>query len=298
MAAVSVFLIRGIAAVIRLFPYSALSRLGAAFGWFMGRIIRHRRRLALDALARCLPERTPGERARIADGMYRHLATLALECLYFSGQHAKTFVHYLDIVGREHVEAVRARGGGALALMGHIGNWELMGLAAATLWNPISVVVKTMGDKSVNNYWKASREKMGLRLLPSADAARDCLKALRRKEAVALILDQNMRRHRGIFVDFFGQPANTTPGLAVLSAVSRTPVVPAYMIRKENGRHELRILPPIEPPADRSEESIHAATQRYTKTLEDIIRAHPAQWTWLHKRWRTKPEPTSPAAPA
>lgn len=290
MSLVMVFLIRGIAALIRLFPYSMLSRLGAALGWFLGHIIRHRRGLVLDALARSFPERTPAERRQIADGMYRHLATLALECLYFSGQHANEFSTYLDIVGREHLETIRARNGGALALMGHIGNWELMGLGATTLWNPINVVVKTMGDKAVNNYWRASREKMGLHLLPSANAARDCIKALRRKEAVALILDQNMRRQRGIFVNFFGQPANTTPGLAVLSAVSKTPVVPIYMIRKDNGRHQFHILPPIDPPTDRSDESIHAATQQYTKILEDIIRAHPTQWTWLHKRWRTKPE--------
>lgn len=290
MIGVTVLFIRSIAALIRLFPYSALARIGAGLGCFLGRVVRHRRRLVLDTLARCLPERTPDERARIADRMYRHLATLALECLYFSGSHADKFADHLDIIGREHIEAIRARGGGALALMGHIGNWELMGLAAATLWKPVNVVVKTMGDKSVNNYWRASREKMGLHLLPSADAARDCLKALRRKEAVALILDQNMRRHRGIFVDFFGQPANTTPGLAVLSAISRTPVLPIYMIRKATGRHEFHALPPIEPPPDRSEESIRAATQQYTTTLQDIIRAHPEQWTWLHKRWRTKPE--------
>lgn len=281
-----------VAAAVSVLPYPAIPRLGAALGWMMGRVVRHRRRAVIETLGRCLPERTPEECVRIADGMYRHLGTLVFECLYFSGRHAEKFAARVDVVGLDNVEIVRARGGGALVLMGHIGNWELMGLAAASIWNPLNVVVKMLRNKALNEYWRSSRERMGLRLLPRDDAMRDCLKALRRREVVALILDQNMRRKRGIFVDFFGQPACTTPGLAFLSAASKTPVLPVFMIRKPDGRHELCILPPIDPPADREEETIRAATQHYTRALEDIIRAHPEQWTWLHKRWRTRPDKT------
>lgn len=271
-------------------PYSAILRMGAGLGWLLGRVIRHRRTLVLKTLAACLPERTDAERVQIANGMYRHLSTMMLECLYFTGNKTARFIDLVDVVGQEHVEPLRARSKGALVLLGHIGNWELMGLAATLLWQPVNVVVKTMSNKAVNDYWRALREKAGLRLLPRDDAMRDCIKALRRNEVVALILDQNMRRHRGIFVDFFGRTACTTPGLAFLAAVSKTPVLPAYLIRKPNGRHELTIGPAIEPPPDREDESIRAATQRYTKELEDIIRAHPEQWTWLHNRWRTQPE--------
>jgi KDO2-lipid IV(A) lauroyltransferase len=273
-----------------LLPYPFVLAFGAGFGWLLGRVIRHRRALVLETLARCLPERTDGERRRIADAMYRHFGLMLFECLYYSGRHAPAFRSRVDVEGLEHVEAVRARGTGALVLMGHIGNWELMGLAAATIWTPLNVVVKPLGHPAVDAHWRASRERMGLRLLPRDDAMRDCLKALKRKEVVALILDQNMRRHRGIFVDFFGRPACTTPGLAFLAAASKTPVLPAFMVREAAGRHRLHILPPIEPPADREEATIHAATQHYTRVLEDIIRAHPDQWTWMHKRWRTTPD--------
>ncbi len=293
----SLFFIRFFSALLGLLPYGAIRRLGTASGWILGRIIRHRRALVLEALERCLPERTPTERVRIADGMYRHLATLALECLYFAGRRATEFTQYVDIVGAAHLESARTQGTGVLALMGHIGNWELMGLAAASLWQPISVVVKPIRNEAVNTYWRTSREQMGLRLLPRDDAMRDCLKALKRKEAVALILDQNMRRHRGIFVDFFGKPACTTPGLAFLSAASKTPVFPVFMIRKPNGRHELHVRTPIAPPPDRDDETIRNATQEYTRVLEEIIREYPEQWTWLHKRWRTQPDDAQTATP-
>ncbi|HMP75765.1 MAG TPA: lysophospholipid acyltransferase family protein [Kiritimatiellia bacterium] len=297
MRRVTLLLIRIIGACCQAAPYRAMLGAGRALGWFLRVVLRHRRDVVREALDRCLPERSAGERARILREVYRHLGTVPLECLHFSGPRAESFPTWVDIEGREHAEAVRARGGGALVLMGHIGNWELMGLAAASLWNPLNVVVRPIQNKALDAWWRKSRERMGLRPLPREDAMRDCLKALKRREVVALILDQNMRRHRGIFVDFFGRPACTTPGLAILSYAAKTPVLPVFMIRQRDGRHQLHILPPIEPPADRTEAGIRAATQHYTKTLEDIIRRYPEQWIWIHKRWRTRPQPPIDAPP-
>lgn len=291
MASVSTAVIRAVSAIVGFLSHRAVLRLGAGLGWMTGRVIRYRRRLVLETLRQCLPQLNARERVRIADGMYRHFGIMLFECLYFSGRHAADFGKLVDVEGLEHVETVRAHGGGALVLMGHIGNWELMGLAAAGIWSPLNVVVKDLGHTALNTYWRASRERMGLRLLPRDDSVRDCLKALRRREVVALILDQNMRRHRGLFVEFFGRPACTTPGLAYLSAASGTPVLPAYMVRQPDGRHRLRILAPLDPPPDRDEATLRAHTQRYTTILEGIIRAHPDQWTWIHKRWKTQPPP-------
>jgi lauroyl/myristoyl acyltransferase len=62
------------------------------------------------------------------------------------------------------------------------------------------------------------------------------------------------------------------------------------MIRLENGRHLIKAAAPITPPPDRKPETIHAYTQLYTKVIEDVVREYPAQWTWIHRRWRTTPK--------
>lgn len=288
MSCLTVWFLRGLEALFRALPPRAAFAVGRGIGFFLGRVLRHRRRYVVEIIKRCLPERA-ADANRIADAMYRHLGLLIAECLHYSGARAASFREQVDLVGREHIEAVRARGAGALVLMGHIGNWELMGLVAADFWKPVHVVVKSLGGSGIDAYWRAAREKMGLHLLPRDDAMRSCIKALRRRELVALILDQNMRRHRGIFVNFFGRPACTTPGLAYLSAVTRTPVLPAYLIRQPNGRHTLTVEAPIEPPPSRDDAVIRAFTQQYTTILERVIRAHPDQWTWIHKRWKTRP---------
>lgn len=269
-------------------------RVGRALGFVLGRVVRMRRRAVLAALARCLPERTDAERRAIADGVYRHLGTMAVECLGFPGQPREVFQQHVDFVGDEHARAALAQGRGMLILMGHIGNWELMGLALAGRWAPISVIVRTQRNPEFDTYWRESREKMGLRPLPAQHSYREALRALKQGEMVGVTLDQNMRRRRGMFVNFFGEQACTTPGLAYLAAHSGAPVVPLYIIRQPGGRHVVHALPALSPPPDREEATIQAATQTYSNILENIIRQHPDQWLWLHNRWRTRPEQPIP----
>jgi KDO2-lipid IV(A) lauroyltransferase len=120
---------------------------------------------------------------------------------------------------------------------------------------------------------------------------RACLKALKGNGLLGFILDQNRPHDQGIFVTFFNQPASTTPGLAFISAVTQAPVVPVFIHRTPDDRHHVRVLPAIEPPADRGEDSLRSATQHYTTIIEQEVRRHPDQWTWVHRRWKTRPKP-------
>ncbi len=267
---------------------AARIRIGRTLGWLLGTVVRHRRGLVMSALTRSFPEKSRKELSVVADGVYRHLGLLIMECLSFPRQPPGVFQSLVDYHGVEHIEAALAEGRGVLILMGHIGNWELMGLAAARHLPRIHLIAKTQHHPGFDAFWRASRERMGIHMLPARDSYEDCLRVLDRGEAVFVPLDQNMRRP-GVFVDFFGQQASTTPGLAYLAEQSRAPVAPAYCIRKPDGRHELHYLPALHPPADRCDGAIQAATQAYTKILEDIIRRHPEQWLWMHKRWRSRP---------
>lgn len=271
-------------------PHGALLRFGRGLGWLAGTVARVRRREVVATLRRCFPGKSAAECSVIASGMYAGLGQTIVECLRYGGPEAKAFLPWVDIVGDEHLRQALERGRGCLVMMGHFGNWELMGTAAAGRMGKVNVVVRPQRNRAFDEYWRERRQQMGLTVLPHVHAYRECLRSLSRGEGVAIIIDQNMRRHRGIFVDFFGTPACTTPGLAYLSAQSRAPVLPVYMVRELTGRHTLRILPMIEPPADREPATIHAATQEYTRVFEEIVRKHPDQWLWLHRRWRTRPE--------
>lgn len=89
---------------------------------------------------------------------------------------------------------------------------------------------------------------------------------------------------------FFGRPACTNKGLALLARSTEAPVIAHYNWRADDGKFDVYFSPeiPLVKTGDKTMD-IWQNTQNYTKVLEDIIRQKPEQWFWLHQRWKTKP---------
>ncbi len=277
-------------------PRAGALRVGIALSWIYGYVIRYHRRDAFDALRRSFPEKSEGEIRGIVNSMYRNLGRNVAEMLRIIGGKAEEMESRFTWEGEEIVRDALKKGRGALILMAHVGNWEMLGLLTARRGLPVNAIVKTVRNPGINAFLERVRNEFGLKTLPARNSYRPCLKALKHNELVAFVIDQNRPPSAGIFVNFFGRPACTTPALAYLSAQSGAPVIPVFMTRLDSDRHVLRILTPIDPPKDREEETIRQATQEYTKAVEDAVRLHPDQWIWIHRRWRTKP--AAAASPA
>ncbi|MCA1808876.1 MAG: lysophospholipid acyltransferase family protein [Kiritimatiellia bacterium] len=271
-------------------PRARALRLGAGLGRLLGSILRVRRGEVICTIARCFPEKPPDEVARIADGMYRNFGLLLVEIFRF-GADREQVRDLVELRGAEHLREALKAGRGALILSAHVGNFEMMCTVAPLFDVPLTVITKTIKPAALNAHWESTRHTMGVRTLPARGSYRACRQVLKNNEFLGFVLDQNMKRQHGIFVDFFGRPACTSPGLAFLSARAGAPVVPAFIVRRGDGRHVVQVQPALPPPPDCSAASIHAATQAYTGIIEAVIRKHPEQWTWLHRRWRTQPLP-------
>ena len=119
---------------------------------------------------------------------------------------------------------------------------------------------------------------------------RPMLRALKQNGILGILIDQNVDWYEGVFVDYFGRPACTTDGLALLALHTEAPVLPGYMVRLPDGRYRLVFGPEVEVirTGDRDAD-ILANTQRFTKVIEQIVRRYPDQWLWVHQRWKTQP---------
>lgn len=268
----------------------ALLRWGTRVGWFYGHVVRHRRATALAALRRSLPELAPAEAVAALDGMYRNLATNILEVLRADGGAENHEAGLFSVEGEEVVQAALANGRGALILMAHFGSWEMLAAHAAQRGYKLHIVAKKFKNESVDRLWNKLRARYGVSVIYAHNAARPVLRALRENALVGFMLDQHRPPDQGVFVQFFGRPASTSPGLAILSSQARSPVIPVFIRRRPDGGHHIRALPPIEPPSDREPATILRYTQRYTSIIEDEIRAHPSEWIWIHRRWKTQPQ--------
>jgi KDO2-lipid IV(A) lauroyltransferase len=115
-----------------------------------------------------------------------------------------------------------------------------------------------------------------------------------------MLIDQNQRQG-GVFVPFFGKLASTVPSPATIALKYNVPVLAGYSYRIGNElKHCFHCDPPFEliRTGDYRADVV-ANTAMFTRRIEDIVRAHPDQWFWLHSRWRKRPpEEKQPAAEA
>jgi Kdo2-lipid IVA lauroyltransferase/acyltransferase len=201
--------------------------------------------------------------------------------------------------GLEHLEAARAAGRGILVFSGHFGHWEMIALLQHRLGVPMTMVVAPLENRRWDRFITRLRAAPGNAVLSKRQAARPILKTLRAGGAIAILIDQNVRGEGGIFVDFFGLAASTTPALATLAFRSGALILPVFSWFRDDGRLQISYRTPI--PAVRRgaiEEDVLALTRACTALLEAEVRERPAMWLWMHDRWRTRPKPASPTAPA
>jgi KDO2-lipid IV(A) lauroyltransferase len=248
------------------------------------------RQVALRNLALAMPDKSDAERRRIADGVFRSIARLVLSLARFPRIGPGNIGQWIRYEGFEHFEQALERGRGVLFATAHLGNWELSAFAHALLTAPMHVVVRPLDNPMIDRLIAARRTLSGNRLIEKKDFARSILKALAANEAVGILIDQNASLAEGTFVDFFGVPACAGTGFAKLAARSGAAVIPGFALWSEDERrYVLRFYPPIEMTG-----CVEADTRSLHAQLESVIREHPAQWLWIHRRWKTRPPGAEP----
>ncbi len=269
-------------ASLRWTPAAWAGRLARVYTTMLDRAIPRLRRVARANLAFALPQADP---EAIIDGVFRSIARILVAFARFPSIRRENVGRWIRCEGTEHYdEAIRA-GRGVLFATAHLGNWELSAFAHAYFRSPMNVVVRPLDNPLIDRLVERRRGLSGNRPLFKKDYARAILKALAANEAVGVLIDQNASLDSGVFVDFFGMPACAGTGFAKLAARSGATVIPGFALWSEGERkYVLRFYPPVPMTGDAARD-----TQLLQAKLEEIIRQHPDQWLWIHRRWKTRP---------
>ena len=281
-------------AVLGLLPRRSALAVGAAAGQLLCWVALPLRRVAMTNLAIAFPDITDHERRRILAVSCRNLGRVAAEFCQLRRLRPETIERYVAIPDREAWQRVIEQAGqrGAIIVTGHFGNWELLAYAQGLLGHPITLVHKPMRNPWVDRAVVHARARAGTRSIPKRAAAREALRTLRDHGMLVIPMDQNQRGHEGVFIDLYGIPACTNPGAARLARHTGAALVPVFLVRKgQSARHRVDILPMIEPSdSGAPDRDLVATTQACSDVVADMVRRHPEQWIWFHKRWRTRPE--------
>ncbi|SPE36426.1 Lipid A biosynthesis acyltransferase [Candidatus Sulfopaludibacter sp. SbA6] len=263
-------------------PLPLAHRLARAYTRLLDLAIPRLRQVACRNLTFALPDANP---TPIADGVFRSIARLLVAFARFPSIRQDNLARWIRCEGAEHFETAIRQGRGVLFATAHLGNWELSAYAHALLASPMNVIVRPLDNPLIDALVERRRALSGNRLVIKKDFARAILKALSANQAVGILIDQNTSLENGVFVDFFGIPACASTGLAKLAAHSGAAVIPGFALwSEEEGRYILRFYPPVAISGDAVRD-----TQTLQAKLEAVIRAHPDQWLWIHRRWKTRP---------
>ena len=246
------------------------------------------RKRAQDHLQKAYgPSFTSQEVRTIALRCFQNLLLNFLECIHFE---KGELLERIEVEGWEHVENAHRRGKGAILVGGHLGNWELASVCFAIRGYPIQVAARRIYIEALDRKLTELRGRLGVRTLYRDRSMRSMIRCLQNNHLLAILPDQDVKRVQGIFVDFFGRPAYTPIGPALLAIGSGSPLIVVRSVRR-NGRPLVTIDPPVYADwgAPRDEE-VRRLVTHYTRRLEEFIREYPTQWVWTHRRWRTRPE--------
>ncbi len=262
------------------------------------RVFPWQRNIILTNLGVALPDLSQAQARAIVVNTFSNIGRVAYELGRLPRLKGKRLEDITDLVCVSdevlvRIRALLARGKGLLYLTGHLGVWELLPNLHALAFpnNPLSIVVRPLDNPPLDRLVNSYRQCLGNRLIPKKNSIREILAALARGETVGILLDQNVCRAEGVFVDFFGKPACTNFGLAALALRTGTPVLPIGLFYDDKSRvYRVHIEPevPIARTKDKAQD-LRANTAAFTQALETMIRKHPDQWLWVHRRWKTRP---------
>ena len=281
-------LLRLVFLLARPLPFRALQKVGAGLGRFCWHVIPFRRRVVVANLTACFgDEMDAAAIQRLARDFYIHLGTTLLEFCGYWRLSPEQVCKLITIDGSEHVETIRGFEKGALMVSGHFGNWELQCSWLAANGFDVSVMVKTQSNLRVDRLQNDLRNRAGVRIIRTGASVRDMVRVLRGGGIIGLLGDQDAGAG-GMMMDFMGQPASVLTGTASLAYRLRLPVVTGFAVRDPDGSHRIVFQEPFHVDPDWDEETAVAEITRiHTQRLEAMVRKHPEQYFWVHRRWKS-----------
>jgi Kdo2-lipid IVA lauroyltransferase/acyltransferase len=263
--------------------------IGLGLGRLSYHLLPHLRRTGEINLKIAYPDKSDEERREILKGCYESLGRLLGEFSHFPHIKADELEKFVVNDGEDNYRAAERLGRGMIFLTSHLGPWELSSFAHSAFGTPHSFVVRPLDNPYLEDYVERIRGRFGNRPIDKRGALKVALRTLRDGGAVGILADLNSQPHEGVFVPFFGRPACTTIGVALLALKSEAPVLPIF-VRWDKSRKKfiLRCEPALKLiRTGDNKQDVLENTAMFTSVIERHIRSHPEQWLWVHKRWKS-----------
>ena len=263
----------------------------AALAFLMRDVLRYRVSVARANLAAALPELDAATRNRVLRQHYDSLAAVLFELPRLATMSADELRARMTLPDMPGVREELARGTPVLVLAAHQGNWEwLLQALALGFGAPFLAAYKPPHSEAADRLMLGLRGRFGTRMVPGKRLLREVLRRRGSAHAIGMVADQVPTSSPGrVWLRFFGRETAFFPGPAEIARAGRYSVYFMALRRVRRGYYETR----FEPLAAAGEDlDVPTLIGRYAARVEALVREHPEDWAWTHRRWKLEPPPS------
>ena len=237
-------------------------------------------------------KKTPAEKEEIYRKSLMNLGRVVINYLRLPYMGPSFWENNCDWKNESILRDALNRGKGALLIAGHIGMMDLPGGKFGMTGYPIAVIGKYIKNPAIDRFVLETRNAMNLGTINPKNSMERILSGIKRGEAIAMAVDQNMKTKYGIFLDWMGRPASSVRSAAYVARETGAPAISGFCYQKDVDRFEVVITEEIQwesVPGDPEKELVINA-QHQSNAFQRIIYDHPELWFWIHRRWKHQPE--------
>ena len=270
------------------FPVSAVGNLLASIGRTIGPRISLSNRIR-ENVRLVWPETTPDRMEEIVRGVWDNFARVIPD--YWSlNQIRRDQENRLEIVGAEHLDALRESGKSGILLAGHMGNWEMVTLAARMHDLPLTVVYRPFNNPFIDAMVRDWQRGSGVELIMKGrEGARRLTQVLKGDGHTIMLVD--VRMNEGVNIPFLEIDAMTPTAPAALALKYDALLVPVRVERIDAARFRLTVEEPRAPVNTGNRNADIEATMTWINDrFSAWITECPEQWMWFHRRWGKNPK--------
>lgn len=272
-----------LSAVVRLFPVAWISALGGWLFRWLGPLTPSAR-IAERNIDLAFPDLTAAERAKLLSKQWDNLGRTFFE--FPLTDRLTPAKGRVEVVGRERLVAIAKSGKPAILISGHFANWEVMAAAIVDAGVPARVTYRAANNPYIDQRIIDARARYGVRMFApkGGSGSRGLIETLKKGESVTFLNDQKF--NNGVAAPFFGHIAHTAGASTRIALKFGAVMQPMSVERLPGARFRVVIAEPIvlTNTGDR-ERDVEAGVRQINAFVEGRVRARPAEWFWVHKRW-------------
>jgi len=284
------YLAKALSSFFRVMPVRLALFIGRRLGIFFSIVSRKRYKVAYANIKSALGrDYKPKELKRILHKTYANIGQGIIDLFLLPKIDKKYIERYIRFENFDIAKEVLKKKRGLIFLTAHFGTWEISHVAMPYKGLAYKGIAREQKPYHLNELLNHYRQLHGCRIIMKGPAVKEALRTLRSNGIVGMLVDQDAGK-KGIFTNLFSRPASWNRGVMEMALKTGATIVPGFAIREKGPFIRFKMFDPIKLREDiEKEEAVIDGFRQYASVLEDMIREHPEQWLWQHRRWKSTP---------